>query len=124
MLSFGLALSGLLFDPQKGDPLYSSTPSSLLAGHEVIMIEAAFAPDQDVPLHYHPGEEVAHIIAGEIMLFRDGMEPLTLGAGQSVSIAPYLHHRAKAGSGGAEAMIVRIHPTGEELTIPVLEERD
>ena len=65
MLSLGLALSGLLLDPQAGDPLYSSTPSSLLGGHEVIMIEAAFSPDQEVPLHYHPGEEVAHIIAGD-----------------------------------------------------------
>lgn len=123
MLSLALVVSGLLLDPQDGDPLYSSTPSSLVEGHEVIMIEATFAPGQEVPLHYHPGEEIAHIVAGEIILYRDGMDPLTIGAGQSVSIAPGLHHWAKAGADGADAMIVRIHPIGQELTIPVVGEK-
>lgn len=123
MLSLALLFGGLLLDPQEADPLYASTPSSLIADHEVIMIEASFAPGQEVPLHYHPGEEVAHIVAGEIILYRAGMEPLTLGAGATVSIAPGLHHWAKAGANGADAMIVRVHPIGEPLTIPVVAEK-
>lgn len=119
MASLALVAAALLLDPGPGDPLYSATPSTLVEGHEVIMIEAAFAPGQEVPPHTHPGEEIAHILTGSIVLVREGHDDLVMGAGDSVSIAKDLPHHAKAGDEGATAMIVRIHPIGEPLTVTI-----
>ena len=119
MASLALVAATLLLDPGAGDPLYSATASTLVEGHEVIMIEAAFAAGQQIPLHSHPGEEIVHILTGSIALIREGHEDLTMDAGESIAIAKDLPHRASAGDEGATAMIVRIHPIGEPLTVAI-----
>ena len=94
-----------------------TAPISVADGLEEIVQDAVFAPNAELPAHYHPGEEVLYMIEGTVELIPDGMDSLTLRAGDAHVIPAGLVHRATAGPLGARAVIFRAHPLGEEVRI-------
>lgn len=90
---------------------------SVADGLEAIVQDALFAPNAELPAHYHPGEEVLYMIEGTVELMSNGKDSLTLRAGDAHVIPAGLVHRATAGPLGARAVIFRAHPKGEEVRI-------
>lgn len=111
-------------DREAGAHTVLQTPLSVAPGVEAIVQDAVFAPDAQLPAHYHPGDEVLYMIEGTVVLEQDGQEPLTLAAGDAHVIPAGLVHKATAGPDGARAVIYRAHPEGEEIRYLVDEAED
>jgi len=74
-------------------------------GHEAILARGEFNPGAAVPKHTHPGEEVAYILEGQILLEIEGKPPQTLKPGDTFFIPAGQVHAAK-NSGTTPAKVV------------------
>lgn len=93
-------------------------------GKEAILQRVEFAPSGSSGKHYHPGQEIVHVLAGSLILEREGQPPHTLKAGESHTVgAPKLIHEGKNASAtdSAEVLVFRVHPKGESITVRVTE---
>jgi quercetin dioxygenase-like cupin family protein len=97
---------------QRGD---LSTP-----GREVVTAVAEFEPGATVGKHTHPGEEVAYVLEGTILLEQDGKPPVTLKAGQTFLIPPGTGHNAtNKGTAKARVLANYIVEKGKPLATPI-----
>lgn len=94
-----------------------TAPLTEAAAMQAIVEDAVFAPDAELPSHYHPGEEMLYMIEGSVELFQQDKPAITLVAGDAYAIPAGLVHRAKAGPDGGRAVIFRAHPKGEPVRI-------
>lgn len=93
----------------------SSTP-----GHEIVLARAEFQPGGSVPKHTHPGEEVAYVLEGELILEVEGKPPQHLKAGDNFYLAGGTVHTAKnPGKKGAAVLATYIIEKGKPLATPV-----
>ena len=89
-------------------------------GHEVVMARAEFQPGGALPKHTHPGEEVAYILEGEIVLEVEGKPAQNLKAGDSFYLPGGTVHAAKnPGKKGAKVLSTYIVEKGKPLATPV-----
>jgi quercetin dioxygenase-like cupin family protein len=65
------------------------------AGHEAVMARGDFNPGAAVPKHTHPGEEIAYILEGTIVLEIEGKPPATLKAGDVFFVPAGTVHAVK-----------------------------
>jgi quercetin dioxygenase-like cupin family protein len=97
---------------QRGD---ISTPN-----HEVVTAVAEFQPGATVGMHTHPGEEVAYILEGTVLLEQQGKPAATLKTGDTFLIPSGTPHNAtNKGTGRARVLANYIVEKGKPLATPV-----
>jgi quercetin dioxygenase-like cupin family protein len=80
------------------------------------------APGQTIPLHVHPGVEMAYVVAGTIQ-FRMGTETLVKHAGDSTLIPRGTPHAAtNIGKDSARVVSAFVIDKGAPLRVPVGED--
>jgi len=93
-------------------------------GKEAILQRVELAPKGSSGKHYHPGQEVVYVLAGSLILEREGQPPKTMKAGDSFTVgAPKLVHEGKNASATdpAKLIVFRVHPKGQPVTTRVTE---
>ena len=106
---------------QEPSPLKLQTPITTLTGHEGIIADVTIAAGAELPAHQHPGDEFLYMLRGSVELSRPDQETLTLRAGDAFQIAAGTVHTPRGGPEGARAIVFRVHPQGEQITVPVNE---
>jgi quercetin dioxygenase-like cupin family protein len=73
-----------------------------IPGYRVIQSRVGIAPDAPAVRHKHPGEEVIYVLEGTLEYSIDGREPLTVSAGDALTVpAETVHSVRNVGDGGA-----------------------
>ncbi|MET0180150.1 MAG: cupin domain-containing protein [Novosphingobium sp.] len=88
-------------------------------GLEVIVSDVVIGPGQQVPRHYHPGEEFLYLVEGTAVHIEKDKPDRPLVPGDALVIPPRAVHAPKAGPSGARAIVFRVHVKGEPERIPV-----
>jgi quercetin dioxygenase-like cupin family protein len=105
LLSLLLATSVFAQAPEiKRTPLQTvqlSTP-----GKVAIQMIVEVAPGGTIPRHTHPGEEIAYIMSGELVLLVDGKESKVVKTGESFSVPEGSIHGGKNASTAAATLLV------------------
>ncbi len=97
---------------QQGD---LSTP-----GREAVMALAEIQPNGASGRHTHPGEEVAYVLAGPMILEIDGKPAKTLQTGEVFLIpAGTVHNARNTGSGVAKVVATYVVEKGKPVATPV-----
>lgn len=89
---------------------------------EVLISDVIIPANQQVPRHYHPGEEFVYVIEGSAIHIEEGKEDRLTEAGDAMVIAPEAVHAPRGGPEGARAIVFRVHLEGQPERIPVPEE--
>jgi quercetin dioxygenase-like cupin family protein len=89
-------------------------------GREVVQAIAEFQPGAQVGRHTHPGEEVAYILEGTIMLEIQGKPAVPKKAGEAFIVPAGTAHNAKnTGKTVAKVLGTYIVEKGKPLATPV-----
>lgn len=87
---------------------------------EAVLARAEIGPGAGTPKHTHPGEEVAYVLEGQVVLEVEGKPPVTLKTGEVFFIPAGQVHAAKnAGPGQAKVLSTYIIEKGKPLATPV-----
>ncbi len=114
-----LLLPGLLFQSVLADgharPVLESLLRQSIAadGYEVIVSRVTLPANAELPTHWHPGEEFAYVLAGEMTLILDGEHAGTSGPGEVVAIPERAVHAGISGPEGATILVFRVHVEGQ-----------
>jgi quercetin dioxygenase-like cupin family protein len=88
-------------------------------GREIVMAVAEFQPGASSGRHTHPGDEVAYILEGTVVIAQDGKPEVTLGPGKSFHIpAGTVHNATNAGSTAARLVATYVVEKGKPLATP------
>ena len=92
-----------------------------MEGQEGQIIRVEVAPGATVGKHYHPGHELAYIVAGSGTLEVEGKPPRKVKAGDTMYLAPKVVHDARNASKTAplKVLVFSIHPKGEPPAVEV-----
>ena len=105
ILSLLIATAAFAQAPEiKRTPLQTvqlSTP-----GKVAIQMIVEVAPGGTIPRHTHPGEEIAYIMSGELVLLVDGKESKVVKTGESFSVPEGSIHGGKNASSAAATLLV------------------
>jgi len=89
-------------------------------GREVVQAIAEFPPGAAVGRHTHPGEEVAYILEGTVLLEVDGKPAATKKAGEYFIIpAGTIHNATNNSKGSAKVLATYIVEKGKPTATPV-----
>ena len=61
-------------------------------GREVIAIRVEIGPEAPAVRHKHPGEEIVYVLDGTIEYLIDGQEPITVQAGEGLTVPAEAAH--------------------------------
>ena len=87
---------------------------------EVVTAVAEFQPGATVGMHTHPGEEVAYVLEGTVLLEQQGKPAVTLKVGEGFIIPPGTSHNAtNKGTSKARVLANYIVEKGKPLATPV-----
>jgi quercetin dioxygenase-like cupin family protein len=87
-----------------------------IPGREVVQVRVDIAPGVLAPNHSHPGEEIVYVIEGLLEYQLEGRPPVTLRAGEVLSIPAGTIHSAKnVGSVNAAELATYIVEKGKPL---------
>src|SRR5262245_10827135 len=90
------------------------------AGREVVQAIAEIQPGAESGRHTHPGEEVAYVLEGTIMLEVQGKPAVAKKAGEAFIIPPNTVHNAKNTSKAAAKVLgTYIIEKGKPVATPV-----
>ena len=77
------------------------------------MSHVVLPPNVTLPMHWHPGEEIAYILQGSITLILKD-EPEQEASAGDVGIVPLKKvHTARSGKDGATILVFRVHEEGQ-----------
>lgn len=82
-------------------------------GTEVIVSRVTLEPNATLPKHWHPGEEFAYLLKGDVVLWQKGKKDSRFKAGEVAQIPLKQVHTATAGSQGATILVFRVHESGQ-----------
>jgi len=89
-------------------------------GREVIQVRVEVDPGVALPLHTHPGEEVAYVLEGTWEYQIEGQGVRTLKAGDVAFVPAGVKHAAKnVGSDKGTALATYVVEKGKPLVVPV-----
>jgi quercetin dioxygenase-like cupin family protein len=89
-------------------------------GREVIQVRVEVDPGVALPLHTHPGEEVAYVLEGTWEYQIEGQGVRTLKSGDTAFVPAGVKHAAKnVGSDKGVALATYIVEKGKPLVVPV-----
>src|SRR5262245_31623780 len=88
-------------------------------GREVVTAVATLQAGASAGRHTHPGEEVAYILEGTVVMEQDGKPPVTLEAGKAFFIpAGVVHNATNRGTGVARVLANYIVEKGKPTASP------
>ena len=88
-------------------------------GREFVMAVAEFQPGASSGRHTHPGDEIAYILEGTVVIAQDGKPEVTLGPGKSFHIpAGTVHNATNSGSTGARVLATYVVEKGKPVATP------
>lgn len=96
-----------------------STAPEHIAGNDVLVTRATFPANFSLPKHFHPVEEYAYVLEGEIRLKIDGEIEKVCKSGDFAFIPAQRIHSANTGDAPATLLIYRIQPQGQPIMITV-----
>ena len=82
-------------------------------GTEVIVSRVAIPPNTTLPTHWHPGEEFAYVIDGEVTLWQKGKDDIIVKKGDTAKVPLKQIHTAKTGNEAAVILVFRVHEEGQ-----------
>lgn len=82
-------------------------------GKQVIVSRVELGPNVDLPAHWHPGEEIAYVLEGDMVLEQEGHGGIIVRAGQVVKIPYKQVHSGASRDDGATLLVFRVHDKGE-----------
>jgi quercetin dioxygenase-like cupin family protein len=91
---FALLVTGVRAQQQGFSRTVLQRSDLSIPGREVVSALAEFQPGGTVGKHTHPGEEVAYVLEGTLVLEQDGKPTVTIKAGETFVIPPGTGHNA------------------------------
>src|SRR4029434_1495233 len=90
-------------------------------GKEASMCRAELGPGANMRKHYQPGDAIAYILEGTMLLEIVGKESVTLKSGQSGSLPPRAVHDDKNArqTGPLKFLVFHVAKKGDPLAVPV-----
>jgi quercetin dioxygenase-like cupin family protein len=89
-------------------------------GREVVQALAEVQPGASAGRHTHPGEEIAYVLAGPVVVEIDGQAPKTLQTGEVFLIpAGRIHNATNHGTGVARIVATYVIEKGKPVATPV-----
>ena len=112
--------------PARERPVLFSAPLPDVPGHNLVVVELAFAPNANPPStaehhppgHKHPGSVYVHVIEGSVRLAIEGQPVQVVPAGGSFFEPPGAVHTINENASATEpakAIAIMIVPEGEPL---------
>ena len=105
-----------------GEPTVSTLLSSALAdvdGKNVVVSRVEIPPNSALPKHFHPGEEIAFVLEGEVTLWQLGKEDTVTGEGGLVRVPARQIHTGITGEQGVRLLVFRILDAGQPSRVLV-----
>jgi len=88
-------------------------------GREFVMAVAEFQPGASSGRHTHPGDEIAYILEGTVVIAQDGKPEVTLGPGKTFHIPEgTVHNATDSGSTAARILATYVVEKGKPLATP------
>src|SRR6478672_4784650 len=88
-------------------------------GREVVQALAEVQPGASAGRHTHPGEEIAYVLAGPVVVEIDGQAPKTLQTGEVFLIpAGKIHNATNRGTGIAKIVATYVIEKGKPVATP------
>lgn len=99
----------------EGPKLESLLKSKLegVPGKEVVISKVQIPANTSLPKHWHPGEEFAYVIKGNVTLWQKGKEDRLISEGEVVKVSLKQIHTAKTGDEGVTLLVFRVHEEGK-----------
>jgi len=89
-----------------------------IPGHEVVQVRVEMDPGAGLPLHTHPGEEIAYVLEGTWQFEIEGKGAMTLKAGDVSFVPAGVKHAAKnIGSGKGTVLSTYVVEKGKPLVV-------
>ena len=89
-------------------------------GREAVLAMAEIQPAAASGRHTHPGEEIAFVLAGPVVLEIDGKPAKTYQTGESFIIPPNTIHNARSSAGaGVKIVSTYVIEKGKPVATPV-----
>ena len=89
-------------------------------GREVVQAIAEFPGGATIGRHTHPGEEIAYVLEGSLVVEVDGKPAQTMNAGQYFIVpAGTIHNATNKGTGNAKVLATYVVEKGKPLATPV-----
>jgi quercetin dioxygenase-like cupin family protein len=89
-------------------------------GREVIQNRVEIGPEAPAVRHKHPGEEIIYVLDGTLEYSLDGQEPLTVKAGEALTVpAETVHSVRNVGTGSASELATYIVEKGKPFLVVV-----
>ena len=89
-------------------------------GREVIQNRVDIGPEAPAVRHKHPGEEVIYVLEGTLEYSLDGREPLTVSAGEALTVpAETVHSVRNVGTGPASELATFVVEKGKPFLVVV-----
>ena len=89
-----------------------------IPGYHVIQNRVDIGPEAPVIRHKHPGEEVIYVLEGTLEYAIDGREPLTVSAGEALTVpAETVHAVRNVGSGNAAELATYFVEKGKPFLV-------
>jgi quercetin dioxygenase-like cupin family protein len=90
------------------------------AGREAVQAMAEFPAGAVAGKHTHPGEEIAYVVEGTLLVEIDGKPAATLKAGDVFMVpAGRIHNATNKGPGAARVLVTYVVEKGKPLATPV-----
>ena len=118
-----LALAAIVAGVSAQQPGFSRTVLQQVdlsvLGREAVTAIGAFDPGAVAARHTHPGEEIAYVMEGTILIEQEGKPPQTYTVGQAFLIPPgAIHSATNKGSRPAKILGTYIVEKGKPLATP------
>jgi len=87
-------------------------------GLEVVTSVVELPANFRLPAHTHPGEEFAYVIEGSVRFWEQGVEEITLVAGEYGKVGKDVVHTVRTADEPAKLVVFRVHTVGAPERIP------
>lgn len=111
------SFSNPLFAEKQAPSVALHSPISTLDSHDAIIANVSIPANKVLPAHHHPGDEFLYLLEGSVELVLENGDTRLMEAGNGYQIPAGEIHTPVGGEQGARAIVFRVHPKGETVTI-------
>ena len=88
---------------------------------EVVLSHVKIPPNSSLPKHWHPGEEFAYILKGQLTVWMKDQGKTVMNEGDAAKVPLKAIHSAGTGDEGATLLVFRVHEKGQPERVLVTE---